>query len=83
VELRTLPLETGSRESIHLSAGVPQATGTSVMKAMPPRSAALSNGHRRPFQEHGTPVLREECPDRFSLSGAYVRRTHHTTTARQ
>jgi hypothetical protein len=83
VELRALPLETGSRESIHLSAGVPLATGTSVLKAMPPRSAALSNGPRRPFQEHGTPALRGECLDCFSLSGAYVQEADHTISVRE
>jgi hypothetical protein len=57
VRLRTVPLENGSRESIHLSAGVPDATGRPMMKAMPSRSADLSDGPRRPFQEHGAPVF--------------------------
>jgi len=77
-----LPLENGSRESIHLSAGVPDATGRPVMQAMPPRSADLSDGPRRPFQEHGTPVvlgIRRYC---LTLSGAYVQTTHHGTNAR-
>jgi len=57
VRVRTLPLENGSRESIHLSAGRLDATGRPVMKAMPPRSANLSDGPRRPCQEHGAPFL--------------------------
>lgn len=64
-----LPLENGSRESIHLSAGIPVATGMPVMKAMPPRSANLSDGPRRPFQEHGAPVVREKRRHGFTLSG--------------
>ena len=83
MKLQTLPLENGSRESIHLSAGVPQATGTPVLKAMPPRSADLSIGLQRPFQEHGTPVLRENCPNCFLLGGAYVWTIPHTPHARQ
>jgi len=82
VKLRTQPLENGSRESIHLSAGVPDATGRPMMKAMPPRSADLSDGPRRPFQEHGTPVFREDFRYCFTLSGAYVRTAHHSTNAR-
>ena len=61
VRVRTLPLENGSRESIHLSAGLLDATGRPVMKAMPPRSANLSDGPRRPCQEHGAPVVREDA----------------------
>ena len=75
--LRMLPLENGSRESIHLSAGIPVATGMPVMKAMPPRSANLSDGPRRPFQEHGAPAIREECPYCFALGDASVRTAHH------
>jgi len=78
VTRRTLPLETGSRESIHLSAGGPHAKGTSMMKAMPPRSAELSNGPQRPFQEHGTPAWREEHHVCLSFGGAQVRNAHHT-----
>jgi hypothetical protein len=77
-----LPLENGSRESIHLSAGVPDATGRPVMQAMPPRSADLSDGPRRPFQEHGAPAVRELCLDCSTLSGAYVRTAHPRTNAR-
>ncbi len=83
MELLALPLETGSRESIHLSAGAPHAAGTSIFKAMPPRSAELSDGPRRPSQEHGTPVLREECRNCFALGGEHARRMHHTTTVRE
>jgi hypothetical protein len=39
-----VPLENGSGESIHLSAGVLDATGRPMMKAMPPRSAEPSDG---------------------------------------
>jgi hypothetical protein len=72
MKLRTSPLENGSGESIHLSAGIPDATGRPVLKAMPPRSAVLSDGPRRPFQEHGAPVVPEDCRYCFSLSGAYI-----------
>jgi hypothetical protein len=80
--LRTLPLENGSGESIHLSAGIPDATGRPMLKAMPPRSADLSDGPRRPFQEHGTPVVQEDRRYCFALSGAYVQATHRKTYAR-
>jgi hypothetical protein len=77
-----MPLENGSGESIHLSAGIPDATGMPVMQAMPPRSADLSDGPRRPFQEHGAPVVREGRRYCFMLSGAHVLTTHHSTNAR-
>jgi hypothetical protein len=64
--VRTLPLENGSRESIHLSAGRLDATGRPMMKAMPPRSANLSDGPRRPYQEHGAPVVREDATTALS-----------------
>ena len=77
-----MPLENGSGESIHSSAGRPYAAGRSTMQAMPPWSAELSDGPRRPSQEHGAPVFREECRHSFTLSGAHVRTTSHRTDAR-
>jgi hypothetical protein len=82
MRLRTLPLENGSGESIHLSAGIPDATGRPVLKAMPPRSADLSDGPRRPFQEHGAPVVWENRQHCFTLSGAYIRTNNRSTNAR-
>lgn len=82
MKLQTLPLENGSGESIHLSAGVLDATGRPMMKAMPPRSAEPSDGPRRPFQENGAPFTWEERRHCFTLSGAYVDTAHHCTFAR-
>jgi hypothetical protein len=82
VRLRALPLENGSGESIHSSAGRPDAVGRPTMQAMPPWSAELSDGPRRPSQEYGAPVVREGRRYCFTLSGAYVRSTHHRPDAR-
>jgi len=81
MRLRTLPLENGSGESIHSSAGVPDAMGRPLIKAMPPRSADLSDGPRRPFQEHGAPVVREDRPYRFTLGDAHVPKAPRRTNA--
>jgi hypothetical protein len=64
--VRTLPLENGSRESIHPSAGLLDATGRPEMQVMSPRSADLSDGPRRPCQEHGAPVFREDATTALS-----------------
>jgi hypothetical protein len=82
VKLRALPLENGSGESINSSAGRPEAAGRPTMQAMPPWNAELSDGPRRPSQEHGAPVLRERSRHSLTLSGAYVRTSHHSTGAR-
>jgi hypothetical protein len=79
VRLRTPPLENGSGESIHCSAGVPDAMGRPLIRAMPPRSADLSDGPRRPFQEHGAPVVREGRRYCFTLQ----RRVRPNHTPRQ
>ena len=80
--LRALPLENGSGESINSSAGRPDAAGRPTMQAMPPWSAELSDGPRRPSQEHGAPVVRESRRYCFTLSGAHARTTHYVTDAR-